>query len=100
MISVLTPLEFLARSASVYRDYTAVVDEERRLSYADLQSRVHQLASALAHEGINPGDRVAVLCRNRLLALECHFAVPLGRSRAGDAEHAPASARTRHDPQS
>ncbi len=77
MISVLTPLEFLARSASVYRDYTAVVDEERRLSYADLQSRVHQLASALAHEGINPGDRVAVLCRNRLLALECHFAVPL-----------------------
>jgi fatty-acyl-CoA synthase len=77
MISVLTPLEFLARSGSVYRDYVAVVDEERRVSYAELQSRVHQLASALASAGINPGDRVAVLCRNRLAALECHFAVPL-----------------------
>jgi fatty-acyl-CoA synthase len=77
MISVLTPLEFLARSGSVYRDYVAVVDEERRLNYAQLQSRVHRLASALAREGINPGDRVAVLCRNRLAALECHFGVPL-----------------------
>ena len=77
MISVLTPLEFLARSGSVYRDYAAVVDEERRVSYAELQSRVHRLASALARAGINPGDRVAVLCRNRLAALECHFAVPL-----------------------
>jgi fatty-acyl-CoA synthase len=77
MISVLTPLEFLARSGSVYRDYVAVVDEELRLNYAQLQSRVHRLASALAREGINPGDRVAVLCRNRLAALECHFGVPL-----------------------
>ena len=81
MISVLTPLEFLARSGSVYRDYVAVVDavvdEERRVSYAELQSRVHRLASALTRAGINPGDRVAVLCRNRLAALECHFGVPL-----------------------
>src|ERR1039458_5773985 len=76
MISVLTPLEFLARSGSVYRDYVAVVDEDRRVSYAELQSRVHRLASALARDGINPGDRVAVLCRNRLAALECHFGVP------------------------
>jgi fatty-acyl-CoA synthase len=77
MISVLTPLEFLARSASVYPDDVAVVDEQERVSYADLRSRVHRLASALAREGINPGDRVAVLSRNRLLALECHFGVPL-----------------------
>ena len=77
MISVLTPLEFLARSGLVYRDCVAVVDEERRVSYAQLQSRVHRLASALVGEGIHPGDRVAVLCRNRLAALECHFGVPL-----------------------
>jgi len=77
MISVLTPLEFLARSGFVYRDYIAVVDEDRRVTYSDLQSRVHRLASALAREGINPGDRVAMLSRNRLPALECHFGVPL-----------------------
>ena len=77
MISVLTPLEFLARSGMVYRDYVAVVDEEQCVTYGELQSRVHRLASALAREGINPGDRVAVLSRNRLLALESHFGVPL-----------------------
>src|SRR5271166_4237434 len=77
MISPLTPLEFLARSGSVYRDCVAVVDGERRVSYAELQARVHRLASALEREGISPGDRVAVLCRNRLAALECHFGVPL-----------------------
>src|SRR5579864_3188130 len=77
MISVLTPLEFLARSGSVYRDCLAVVDEERRVTYTELQSRVRRLASALAREGIKPGDRVAVLSRNRLAALECHFGVPL-----------------------
>jgi fatty-acyl-CoA synthase len=77
MISALTPLEFLARSGLVYRDCVAVVEEEQRITYADLQSRVRQLASALAREGIHPGDRVAVLSRNRLPALECHFGVPL-----------------------
>jgi non-ribosomal peptide synthetase component E (peptide arylation enzyme) len=50
MISNLTPLEFLARSGSVYRDCVAVVDEERRVSYAELQFRVRRLASALARE--------------------------------------------------
>ena len=77
MISTLTPLEFIARNGSVYRDYVAVVDEERRITYAELQSRIHRLASALVREGIKPGDRVAVLCRNRAAALECHFGVPL-----------------------
>ena len=77
MISVLTPLEFLARSGSVYRDCLAVVDEDRRVTYAEFHSRVRQLASALDREGIHPGDRVAVLSRNRLPVLECHFGVPL-----------------------
>ncbi len=76
MISVLTPLEFLARSGSVYRDCVAVVDEDRRMTYSELHLRARQLASALVRDGIHPGDRVAVLSRNRLAALECHFGVP------------------------
>ena len=77
MKSVLTPLDFLARSAVVYPSCTAVVDHDRRLTYAEFQQRVHAFASALQHSGIAPGDRVAVLARNSLLALEAHFAVPL-----------------------
>ncbi|MEO7653035.1 MAG: AMP-binding protein, partial [Bryobacteraceae bacterium] len=36
-----------------------------------------RLASALRQIGIMPGDRVAVLAPNTLMALEVHFAVPL-----------------------
>ncbi len=77
MKSVLTPLEFLARSAVVYRCCPAVVDGDRRLTYAEFQEHVHAFAAALQRAGIAPGDRVAVLARNGLLALEAHFAAPL-----------------------
>ena len=77
MKSVLTPLEFLARSAAVYPSCTAVVDGDRRLTYAELQQRVQAFGAALQRAGVAPGDRVAILARNSLLALEAHFAVPL-----------------------
>jgi fatty-acyl-CoA synthase len=77
MKSPLTPLQFLARSAFVYRDKIAVVDGDSRLTYAQLEQRVHQLGSALRKLGVGPGDRVAVLSPNTPMALEPHFAVPL-----------------------
>ncbi len=77
MKSVLTPLEFLARSAGVYPSCTAVVDGGRRLTYREFQQRVHSLGAALQQADIGAGDRVAVLARNSLLVLEAHFAVPL-----------------------
>jgi fatty-acyl-CoA synthase len=75
MKSVLTPLDFLARSAWVYRNRIAVVDGERRFTYAELNQRVHRQASALRTMGILPGDRVAVLAPNSAAALEAHFGV-------------------------
>jgi fatty-acyl-CoA synthase len=77
MKSVLTPLDFLARSAWVYRDRVAVVDGERRFTYAELNERVHRQASALRAIGVQPGDRVAVLAPNSAAALEAHFGVPM-----------------------
>ena len=77
MISPLTPLEFLSRNAIAYRDCTAVVDGDRRLTYSEMQQRIHAFGAALQQAGIAPGDRVAVLARNGLLPLEAHFAVPL-----------------------
>ncbi|MGH9602021.1 MAG: AMP-binding protein, partial [Terriglobales bacterium] len=56
MKSPLTPLDFLARSAAVYRDTVAVVDGDRRFTYAQFHQRVHRLASALRRHGVAPGD--------------------------------------------
>ncbi|MCI0355645.1 MAG: AMP-binding protein, partial [Acidobacteria bacterium] len=58
MKSPLTPLDFLSRSAGVYRDAAAVVEGDRRFTYAQFQQRVHRLASALRRHGVAPGDRV------------------------------------------
>jgi fatty-acyl-CoA synthase len=75
--SPLTPLDFLARSAHVYPDRIAAVDGDRRFTYAEFNQRVHRLASALCRHGVAPGDRVAVLAPNTMLALEVHFGVNL-----------------------
>ena len=77
MKSTLTPLDFLARSAFVYRDRIAAVEGERKFTYAEFDQRIHRLASALTRVGVEPGDRVAVLSPNTLTALEPHFGVPL-----------------------
>jgi fatty-acyl-CoA synthase len=73
MISALTPLDFLARTAAVYPDATAVVDGARRFPYREFQARIHRLAAALERLGIGPGDRVAVLALNGAAPLEAHF---------------------------
>ena len=90
----MTPLDFLSRNASAYRDCTAEVDGVRRFTYAEMQCRVHSFGAALQRTGIAPGDRVAVLARNGLLPLEAHFAVPLigavGRAIAGRLRGSPA----------
>ena len=72
----LSPLLFLARSARVYPARTAVVDEERTFTYAQLAERVDSLGRALRGAGIEPGDRVAALSPNRAELLEAHFGVP------------------------
>ena len=73
MIAPLTPLDFLARSARTWRDVTAVVDGDRRFTYAEFEDRVARQAGALADLGIGRGDRVAVLALNGAMALEAHF---------------------------
>ncbi|MCA9877899.1 MAG: AMP-binding protein, partial [Thermomicrobiales bacterium] len=75
--SHLTPLRFLQRSASVFRQKPAVVYGDRAWTYPELNERVHRLASALTAAGVQPGDRVAYLAPNTPPLLEGHFAVPL-----------------------
>lgn len=74
--SLLTPMMFLERALHVFPEKTAVVDGDRRYTYAEFGSRVYRLASALAKAGIGKGDRVAVLLPNTVEFLEIYFAVP------------------------
>ncbi len=74
--SQLTPTAFLARSARVFPERTAVVDGDRRSTYREFADRSRRLAGALAARGIAPGDRVAALCANSSTMLEMHNGVP------------------------
>src|SRR5262245_7895545 len=73
----LTPLSFLARSASVYPQKTAVIHGERSFTYAELYARCRRLASALARRGIGLGDTVAIMAPNVPALLEAHYGVPM-----------------------
>ncbi len=72
----LTPTAFLRRSACVFPDKTAVIDGEKRWTYAELHQRCLRLAGALRNAGVQPGARVAVLAPNTHVLLEAHYGVP------------------------
>ena len=63
MISPLTPLDFLARSVHAWRDLTAIVEGDRRFTYAEFGARVERQAAALLQLGVQAGDRVATFSR-------------------------------------
>ncbi len=72
----LTPAAFLARSAVVHAERTAVVHGDRRFTYRELAVRCNRLASALRGWGLQHHDRVAILAPNIPAMLEAHLAIP------------------------
>jgi len=60
----------------MYPEKIAVVDGERRYSYAELAQRSWRLANSLRSAGLRKGDRVATLLFNSSPMLEAHFGVP------------------------
>jgi len=72
----LTPTSFLLRSGAVYADRAAVIDGERRFTYAEFLDRCLRLGGALRNMGIPEGGRVAVLAPNTHVLLESHYGVP------------------------
>ncbi len=73
----LTPLGFLARAASVFPDYPAVVHGPKTYNYAEFYARSRQLASALSQLGIGKNDTVSVMLANTPPMLEAKFGVPM-----------------------
>ena len=62
------------QGATRHGDRTAVVFEDTRLTYAELNRRVNQAAHALADLGLQPGERLAILSDNSARYLETYLA--------------------------
>jgi fatty-acyl-CoA synthase len=69
----LSPLSFLARTAAIYPERTAVVHGRIRRNWAETYRRCRLLASALARRGIGKGDTVAVMAPNIPAHFEAHY---------------------------
>ncbi len=65
----------LTRHARYRPDHTAVVFNERRLSFSEFNLRVNRLANALLDLGISKGDKIATILPNCLELLEVYWAV-------------------------
>ena len=84
--------EFLNISSLIVPDRPAIIFEDMRLSYGDLQDRVNRMANALADLGVGVGDRVAMLHVNSNEHVEvCFAAAKL------DAVYVPLNFRARAD---
>jgi long-chain acyl-CoA synthetase len=62
------------QGATRHGSRTAVVYEDTRLTYAELDRRVNQAAHALAGLGLRPGERLAILSDNSARYLEMYLA--------------------------
>jgi len=71
--------EILGRTAARFPDRTAIVAGERRLDYRALDRAVNRFAHALIRHGLEPGERVGILCGNRPEYAVAYF----GIARAG-----------------
>ncbi len=75
--AALTPLSFLARTAAVFPDRTAIIHGTMRQSWSRTAERCRRLASALRHAGVAPGQTVAVMAPNTPAMVEAHFGIPM-----------------------
>src|SRR3954447_17333819 len=73
----LSPVSFLTRAASAFANKVAVIDGERRYTYAQLLDRCTRLASGLAQLGVKRLDTVAIIASNIPEMIEAHFAIPM-----------------------
>lgn len=71
-----TFIDPLIRGVTVAADDVAVICQDVRLDYRDLYERVRRLGGFLAHQGLPPGARVAILADNCHRYLETYIAVP------------------------
>ena len=71
--------EHLQSWAQKYGEHIALVEQEQRISYTELDWRADELASGLHHLGIQQGDRVLIQLPNSIeFVLSCFALFRLG----------------------
>ena len=75
--AALTPLSFIRRAGQFFADKTAIVYDDRRISYAQFYERSARLAAALSGIGLKRGDCVALMAPNIPQMLEAQFGIPM-----------------------
>jgi len=73
-LQLLTIQHWLPHHARYRAGHTAIVFEDRRLSYHQLNESVNRLANAFLGAGIGKGDKVATLLHNSLELYEVYWA--------------------------
>lgn len=76
METVLSPLEFFRRSRKLHPQREAVVNGDRRFTYAQFGERCDRWSAALLKLGVGKGDRVGTIAPNTHQHLEQFYAVP------------------------
>ncbi len=66
--------DFLDRAVKLFPAKEAIVNGDRRFSYAEFGARVNQLGQALAGLNLGKGDRVAIISPNSHQFLESYYA--------------------------
>lgn len=72
-----SPLSLMHRTRRLHAQREAVVDGDRRFTYAQFFERCERWAGALQALGLRHGDRVAVVAPNSHAMLEQFYAVPM-----------------------
>lgn len=67
--------QFLDRAVKLYGKKTALIDDEKRFTYAEVNERVNRLSRGLQHLGVSKGDRVAYLAPNTSEMFEGFYGV-------------------------
>ena len=84
--------DFLSIATSICPDRAAIIFEEKRYTFHQLNDRVNSLANALSNLGVSKGDRIAIIQVNCNQCVEVYFAaaklgtiyVPLNFRAKGD----------------
>ncbi len=69
-----TPAAGYKAAASRFPDSLALIDESGTLTFREVHERSNALAHALAAEGVGPGSRVGIMCRNHRGWVEAYVA--------------------------
>lgn len=67
--------DWITKRSILSPNKTAIIFEERKIKYSELNERINRLANALINWGIKKGDRVAALLYNCPEFLEVYFAL-------------------------